>query len=162
MSNVFSCPKCCSYGPIEENRVEGGHTCSQCGYTAHLDNFDMKKRYMEANGGVCPDCGIDQIEGGSISIEDGKAFQNSQCLNCNTSWTDVYTLSDVIIPTDDQPHLTKTSVKTKIFYNPNYGDNRLCECGHPYHRHFDSYEDNDACGCKYKHTCKCKGFKESI
>jgi hypothetical protein len=38
-------------------------------------------------------------------------------------------------------------------YDPEYGDNRLCECGHPYHRHFDSGEDVAAVGCKY---CGCK------
>lgn len=43
-------------------------------------------------------------------------------------------------------------------YNPNYGDNRLCECGHSYVRHFDPYEDMEPCGCKY---CSCYRFKES-
>lgn len=42
-------------------------------------------------------------------------------------------------------------------YNPNYGDNRICNCGHVYERHFDSYEDNEAVGCKY---CNCFEFKE--
>jgi hypothetical protein len=42
-------------------------------------------------------------------------------------------------------------------YNPEYGDDRECECGHPYYRHFDSYEDMDAIGCKY---CGCFIFKE--
>lgn len=42
-------------------------------------------------------------------------------------------------------------------YNPNYGDDRICECGHEYHRHFDSYEDMYACGCKY---CNCYEFTE--
>lgn len=42
-------------------------------------------------------------------------------------------------------------------YNPKYGDNKICECGHTYDRHFDSYEDNYPCGCKY---CRCYKFKE--
>ena len=56
-------------------------------------------------------------------------------------------------------------------YNPNYGDRRICRCGHEYERHFDSYpsvvtgEINEAVGCKY---CGCgrgydptdKGFVE--
>ena len=25
----------------------------------------------------------------------------------------------------------------------------LCVCGHPYHRHFDSWDDNYPIGCKY-------------
>lgn len=43
-------------------------------------------------------------------------------------------------------------------YNPNYGDSRICLCGHEYHRHFDSYEDMYACGCKY---CRCDNFLEN-
>lgn len=41
-------------------------------------------------------------------------------------------------------------------YNPDYGDDRLCECGHPYYRHFDSYEGMAPVGCKY---CGCDEFK---
>ena len=40
----------------------------------------------------------------------------------------------------------------KLVYNPKYGDDRECICGHPYYRHFDSYEDNEPVGCKY---CSC-------
>lgn len=42
-------------------------------------------------------------------------------------------------------------------YNPEYGDDRECECGHPYYRHFDSYENMEIAGCKY---CGCWEFKE--
>lgn len=42
-------------------------------------------------------------------------------------------------------------------YDPKFGDQRICECGHPYHRHFDSYEDMIPVGCKY---CVCGVFKE--
>lgn len=40
-------------------------------------------------------------------------------------------------------------------YNPEM-ENEVCECGHPYHRHFDGYEDNFHIGCKY---CSCYDFK---
>ena len=43
-------------------------------------------------------------------------------------------------------------------YNPNYGDDRICKCGHPYHRHFDSYDDMSASCCKY---CGCYKFVEA-
>jgi hypothetical protein len=36
-------------------------------------------------------------------------------------------------------------------YDPNFGDDRLCTCGHPYYRHFDTYEDMYPVGCKYCH-----------
>lgn len=45
----------------------------------------------------------------------------------------------------------------KKIYNPNYGDDRICECGHPYYRHFDSWEDMEPIGCKY---CPCGTFVE--
>jgi hypothetical protein len=41
-------------------------------------------------------------------------------------------------------------------YNPDFGDNRLCECGHTYYRHFDSYEGMAPVGCKY---CGCSEFR---
>ncbi len=47
-------------------------------------------------------------------------------------------------------------------YDPNYGDNKLCKCGHPYHRHFDSYEDMSPVGCKYcNHYDECTGYVEA-
>jgi len=42
-------------------------------------------------------------------------------------------------------------------YNPKYGDNRVCKCGHSYYRHFDTYEGMEPIGCKY---CQCYEFKE--
>ena len=57
------------------------------------------------------------------------------------------------------PYLTKveTIVHERV-YNPDYGDERICKCGHHYYRHFDSYEENVACGCKY---CRCFTFEEA-
>ncbi len=37
-------------------------------------------------------------------------------------------------------------------YDETFGDEKLCNCGHPYRRHFDSYDDNCHVGCKY---CEC-------
>lgn len=57
----------------------------------------------------------------------------------------------------DQPYLHRIKVKVIKKYNPDYGDDRKCKCGHLYERHFDGYEDNRACGCKY---CSCYTFEE--
>lgn len=57
----------------------------------------------------------------------------------------------------DQPYLVSIQITAKRRYNPHYGDERECMCGHPYYRHFDSYEDNAAVGCKY---CGCYTFQE--
>jgi hypothetical protein len=54
---------------------------------------------------------------------------------------------------EQTPYLTKTTV----CYNPHYGDDRICKCGHSYTRHFDSYENNEPVGCKY---CACHTFVE--
>ena len=59
--------------------------------------------------------------------------------------------------TNHSPYLEKTIVHTVLLYNPNYGDDRVCVCGHKYYRHFDTYSDMDNCGCKY---CGCDEFVE--
>lgn len=59
----------------------------------------------------------------------------------------------------EQPYLEEVHVTVERKYNPNYGDYRKCKCGDYYHRHFDSYENNAAVGCKY---CDCLTFEEKI
>ena len=61
---------------------------------------------------------------------------------------------------NEQPYIYVTKSITERFYNPVYGDDRLCECGDVYFRHFNSYEDPPfPSGCKY---CDCFEFKEKI
>jgi len=43
-------------------------------------------------------------------------------------------------------------------YDKDFGDDKLCTCGHQYYRHFDTYEDMYPCGCKY---CDCERFEEA-
>ena len=54
--------------------------------------------------------------------------------------------------------LKSSHTQPSVAYDKNFGDNRLCECRHPYYRHFDSYDNMAAVGCKY---CQCDGFKEA-
>jgi hypothetical protein len=63
----------------------------------------------------------------------------------------------IISESNNEPYLKEVSLNFLHKYNPDYGDGRTCECGHPYYRHFDSYENMEACGCKY---CGCYEFKE--
>jgi hypothetical protein len=42
-------------------------------------------------------------------------------------------------------------------YDPNFGDGIECKCGHPYYRHFDTYDNMRDVGCKY---CYCEVFEE--
>jgi hypothetical protein len=58
---------------------------------------------------------------------------------------------------EEKPYIKKRVSKTIYLYNPKYGDDRICKCGHPYYRHFDSYSDMETVGCKY---CSCYIFIE--
>ena len=55
------------------------------------------------------------------------------------------------------PYIETEVIIKAIFreYNPEYGDGKLCKCGHSYYRHFDSYENMAPVGCKY---CQCSEF----
>lgn len=57
----------------------------------------------------------------------------------------------------EKPYIITKKVIEERKYNPKYGDDRVCKCGHPYYRHFDTYEDMYPCGCKY---CQCFEFEE--
>lgn len=59
------------------------------------------------------------------------------------------------LPSDNSPYIVTYHVETNRNYNPNFGDDRICECGHTYYRHFDSYDHMEPCGCKY---CQCYSF----
>ena len=60
-------------------------------------------------------------------------------------------------PNKEPPYIIETVVITKEVYNPKYGDDRTCKCGHAYYRHFDTYENMWNAGCKY---CGCNTFEE--
>lgn len=68
------------------------------------------------------------------------------------------------IEQNERPDFPKTGPyvyleKTRVYKlcNPEYGDDRMCECGYIYYRHFDWMEDDAECSCKY---CGCYEFKE--
>ena len=63
-----------------------------------------------------------------------------------------------VISCVERPYLEVVTIEIDRKYNPKYGDDRKCKCGHPYHRHFDSYEQMEVIGCKY---CECDVFEEA-
>ncbi len=56
-------------------------------------------------------------------------------------------------------HTYKLIIVTETKYNPNFGNDRICICGHPYYRHFDTYDNMEPVGCK---CCECGIFKEKL
>ena len=58
---------------------------------------------------------------------------------------------------EESPYIVEVITKTVLRYNPDFGDDRDCACGHSYYRHFDSYEDMEPVGCKY---CSCYHWKK--
>jgi hypothetical protein len=65
--------------------------------------------------------------------------------------------STVVKDSKDAPYIETEVIIKAIFreYNPEYGDEKLCKCGHSYYRHFDPYEGMAPVGCKY---CQCDEF----
>lgn len=62
-------------------------------------------------------------------------------------------------PLPGDPYLFETRTEVARKWNPHYGEDRVCRCGHPYYRHFDGYESPpDPVGCKY---CACRTFVEA-
>ena len=70
-------------------------------------------------------------------------------------------------------HWLNVEIAKAIEYDPAYGDDRECLCGHPYYRHFDYYDNMYPIGCKYcfhwsdfaeEQHCDevCTGFKEKF
>ena len=52
-----------------------------------------QEEYVASGGGKCPVCGSDSdIQGGSIQVESGTAWQECECGACHHSWTDTYNL----------------------------------------------------------------------
>lgn len=45
-----------------------------------------------ANPCKCPACGSDQVEGGSIEVNAGGAYQAVSCKDCQATWNEVYKL----------------------------------------------------------------------
>lgn len=78
--------------------------------------------------------------------KDGRFFEDEQaCIDYEKD-----------LPEGECPYIYKGLNSQDKAYNPKYNDDAQCECGHPYYRHFDSYENNEPVGCKY---CGCYHFK---
>lgn len=61
--------------------------------------------------------------------------------------SDLSSLTELIIEVLD--HHVHIDYNDEEEYDENFGDDRPCECGHPYYRHFDPYDGMSPVGCKY-------------
>ncbi len=108
---------------------------------------------------ICPKCNTTSLYWLDPEQEDLLENGIIECKNCDSKfkgipgWLEATTGEDIT----EKPYLQKARVLVDRKYNPNYGDHRLCLCGHSYHRHFDSYDAMRDVGCKY---CACTDFKE--
>jgi transposase-like protein len=59
---------------------------------------EMKKAYLESGGNYCPVCRSEDIEAtGGFDFEGGYVYENIVCNNCNSEWTDEYTLTGLLL-----------------------------------------------------------------
>lgn len=77
--------------------------------------------------------------------KDGRYFDNPE--DCSSY--------EAILPVGETPYIYQPLDSQTKKHNPYFDQQAPCVCGHPYYRHFDSYEDNEAVGCKY---CSCYHF----
>ena len=83
--------------------------------------------------------------------------------NLKKDYSDKVNKLNSMVDTTKEPYLYVVSknffgeIGVRAKYNPKFGNDKECVCGHPYHRHFDSYEDDEDVGCKY---CRCSTFIE--
>ena len=51
---------------------------------------DQIDNYVTRSGVSCPVCYCDQIEGDTMQVDAGSAWQDVTCTKCGETWTDVY------------------------------------------------------------------------
>lgn len=51
-----------------------------------------QQQYIAHKGLKCPFCGGSEIEGAEVNIDEGGAYQEVSCLDCNAVWSDNYDL----------------------------------------------------------------------
>lgn len=49
-----------------------------------------QEAYAKAHGHLCPVCGSDNLDWGSVDIDGPVAWQSVACEDCASTWSDVY------------------------------------------------------------------------
>jgi len=86
-----------------------------------------------------------------VDITNTKYFKSgsNSAIELGTSMDEFFPSSILVIPIDINVFLDK-------FYYIDTNHDKMCYCGHEYHRHFDGYDDNRYIGCKY---CECNDIR---
>ena len=56
---------------------------------------EQRAKYIADRGEHCPFCGDFRIEGDSVYVDIGTAWQDITCTECRKSWRDLYTLTGI-------------------------------------------------------------------
>lgn len=56
----------------------------------------QKSEYLEDVGNICPFCQSNDLQCSRIEVDSGGAGQDIECGGCGATWTDLYTLSDIV------------------------------------------------------------------
>lgn len=56
---------------------------------------EQKKDYLKVSGNHCPYCRSHDICGDHVEVNDGGAWQEVVCMECERRWTDIYKLIDI-------------------------------------------------------------------
>lgn len=80
-----------------------------------------------------------------------------------TDWEDEDIDAEIFRIPHQQSDIIKNIIKelenSSPSYDENFGDDKICKCGHSYYRHFDSWDNMYPVGCKY---CGCNDFQENV
>ena len=70
-----------------------------------------KRKYLREKGSVCPFCGSRDLDAEDPEVDGPTGSVEVTCGNCQSSWNDVYTLSDISEETAGDPSEMKTPAK---------------------------------------------------
>lgn len=119
-----------------------------------------EERYYKFMGWLSKDGKYIETENNKYKLESGLYWMD--IFNPNEKeeiLTDIWgeTYKARLIGDKKGPYLIYSHTEIEYRYNPEYGDDRVCVCGHSYYRHFDSWENMSTSCCKY---CGCEEFVE--
>lgn len=57
---------------------------------------NQKLEYVNSKRHYCPYCGSEDVSGDFVTIDAGSASQNIICNDCDETWTDFYSLTEIL------------------------------------------------------------------